>query len=568
MVGKRGHKETRAASEGGHSRRSLLKYAAVSTVTASLAGCSGQGGGGEGEGEGEGTTAGGTEAGGESTEGTSSGSGGGQEVVVAQPVPAQTLDPQDFRGSFARQVVLAPYEKLITFDYLGDGSLVPQLASDWSRPEPERVRIQLREGVTWHNGDEFLPEDAAFTINRVSNPDVDITTRRTLQNVDSAEVVAGENAIDVHLTAADPIIVHRIASSGGVVQKSWVEENEQEYVANNANGTGPYTPVEFSPASHATFEMVDDYWDGDVDLDQYPDRLTYQASGEASTRINQLLAEEAHIIPAVNPAERPRINDTGFAEAIPALTNRTMWLLMRQDLEPYSSIEFRKGLNHAVDKQTLVETVLEGIGQPVHQVTPQSWTGAHPTLNEDPMYPYDPERAAELIEQSGHAGVEITLNYNTGRYLKGPEVAQALVGMLDSIENISCTGEGWENSAYRDRIYPGTLEDKLPLTFWGSGSSPPDAATRIDRGFVSDSLDDDFAVFHDPEIDELSAQAANTTDSQQREQYLQEANRLIMEKAACVPLYQQGALYGVNTDVVEFEPIPNEEIYWFSMNMV
>ena len=483
-------------------------------------------------------------------------------------MPAQTLDPQDFRGSFGRQVVLAPYEKLITFDWLGDGSLVPQLASDWERLEPELLRIYIREGVNWHNGDTLVPEDAAFTINRVSNPDVDITTRRELQNVDRAEVVEGEHAIDVHLTASDPVIVQRIASSGGVVQKSWIEENEQSFVAENANGTGPYRPVEFDSASHATFEKVDDYWDDDFDLDPFPDRLVYQASEEASTRVSQLLTQEAHVIPAVNPEDAPRIENEDFATTIPGLTNRTMWLMMRQDLEPYSSLEFRRGLNHAVDKAALVETVMDGLGVPIHQVTPDSWFGAHPTLNEDPLYPYDPDRAEELIEASGHAGVEITLNYNTGRYLKGPEVAQAIVGMLDSLSNLSCTGQGFESSAFRDRIYPGNLEDKLPLTFWGSGSSPPDASTRIDRGFISDSLDSDFAVFSDPEIEELSDQAANTFDSEQRREYLEEANRLIMEKAAVVPLYQQGALYGANNAVVDFTPIPNEEIYWFSLEMV
>lgn len=535
----------------GRSRRSVLKYAALSALSISAAGCSQQDG----------------------TATVDTGDGntdldGGEEVIAAQPVPAQTLDPQDFRGSFARQVVLAPYEKLITFDWLGDGSLVPQLASDWSRPEPERLRIQIREGVQWHNGDTFKPEDAAFSINRVSNPDVGIATRRELQNVDSAEVVDGEHAIDVHLTAADPIIVQRIASSGGIVQKSWIQDNEQDYVANNANGTGPYRPVAFDLSSHATFEKVDDYWDDEVNLDPHPDRITYQASEEASTRINQLLAEEAHIIPAVNPAERSRIDDADHATSVPALSNRTMWLLMRQDLEPYSSLKFRKALNHAVDKQALVESVMGGLGKPVHQVTPDKWFGAHPDLNEDPLYSYNTERAEQLIEESGHSGVEITVNYNTGRYLKGPEVAQAIVGMLDSLSNLSCTGEGWESSTFRDRIYPGKLEDKLPLTFWGSGSSPPDAATRIDRGFVSDSLDSDFAVFHDPEIDELSEQAANATDSEERKQLLQEANRLVMEKAACVPLYQQGALYGINNEVVQFEPIPNEEIYWFSMKTV
>lgn len=182
------------------------------------------------------------------------------------------------------------------------------------------------------------------------------------------------------------------------------------------------------------------------------------------------------------------------------------------------------------------------------------------------MYPYDPDRAEELIEQSGYAGEEITLTVPQGRYLLDAEVGTAIAGQIDNLSNLTCNEEIQDYSTFRDRIAP-ELENKPPMAFWGFGSAPPDASIKIDRNFTTGRLDTDFSAFSDPEIDEISERAATTTDAAEREQILQEANRLIMEKAACIPLYFQGSIYGVNTDVVDFQPIPQQEIYYFSMSM-
>ncbi len=496
-------------------------------------------------------------------------------MIVTQGAHTGTMDPQDFTGSPARSIIFNAYDKLITLDFLGDGSPIPQLASGWDRIEDEVLRINIRDGITFHDGSEFTKEDAAYSINRVADPDVGMTTRRELLNVEGADVVDGENAIDLQLTAPDPIIVQRLGFAGGVINQDWAEENDQD-IGQIENGTGPYRLVDFEPDVSVTFERLDpdEYWDPELEhqpavdqsLEAFPEELTYQASSEASTRISQLLAEESHIINGVLPEDMERINDSGHAEVRDVATDRTMMLMMKYDVEPFSSLQFRQALNHAIDKETLIETVLEGLGQVTHQVTPETWFGHDPGLLEEDMYPYDPGRAEELIEESGHAGSEITLAVPQGRYLKDSEVGQAIAGQLDSLSNLTVDVEIREWSSHRDLISP-EYDPAPAFHFFGFGSAPNDASIKIDRNFTTGRLDSDFSIFSDPDIDALSEEAANTLDTGEREEILQEANRVVMEKAACVPIYFQAALFGTNTDVVDFTPIPKEEIYWFSMNM-
>jgi peptide/nickel transport system substrate-binding protein len=241
-----------------------------------------------------------------------------------------------------------------------------------------------------------------------------------------------------------------------------------------------------------------------------------------------------------------------------------MMLMMKYDVEPFSNLQFRRALNHAIDKETLINTVLEGLGQVTHQVTPETWFGHDPGLLEEDMYPYDPERAEQLIDESGYANEEITLAVPQGRYLKDSEVGQAIAGQLDALSNLSVDVEIREWSTHRDLIAP-EYDEAPAFHFFGFGSAPNDASIKIDRNFTCGRLDTDFSIFCDEDIDALSQEAAETLDVEERREILQEANRVVMEKAACVPIYFQAALYGANTDVVDFTPIPKEEIYWFSM---
>jgi len=74
-----------------------------------------------------------------------------------------------------------------------DGDIIDALATDYERLEDGRVRFEIRDGVTFHNGDELQPSDIAYSVNRVVDPEVGISSPQNdqLAGVTGAEVVDG-----------------------------------------------------------------------------------------------------------------------------------------------------------------------------------------------------------------------------------------------------------------------------------------------------------------------------------------------------------------------------------------
>ncbi|MDX1746938.1 MAG: ABC transporter substrate-binding protein, partial [Halobacteriales archaeon] len=330
-----------------------------------------------------------------------------------------------------------------------------------------------------------------------------------------------------------------------------------------------YVVEEFEPEVRALFRRVDpgEHWNEAYDLTQFPTHLEFLASPEASTRTSQLLAGEVDLITGVIPEDMDRINNgSGVSvEAFP--TDRTMMLMMRNDVAPFDSVEFRKAMNYATDASVIIETVLSGFGQQTAQVTPPSWNGDNPDLmatgDENP-YPFDLDRAEQLVEESGYAGAELELVGPNGRYMKDVEVLQALAGQISQLPNVDVEATALDQSTWRDQISP-ELEAKPAFGFFGFGSSPPDAAVKIGRNLTCGRRNSDFSTFCDERLDAMYDEAQAATEAEERRQILEEANRFLVEDlAACVPLYFQSHLYGVS-ERISFTGIPQEEVYWYAV---
>ena len=145
-----------------------------------------------------------------------------------------------------------------------------------------------------------------------------------------------------------------------------------------------------------------------------------------------------------------------------------MFAAMRHDTPPFDSATFRQALNYAVDLTSVVDNVLQGFGEATGQPTLEGFTGYNPDVG---PYPQDVERAQQLVEESGHAGVSITLETPVGRYLKDVEIAQAVANQIDSLSNVSCELEQREFQSLVGEITTGNIEDKPPFYLIGWGNA-------------------------------------------------------------------------------------------------
>jgi peptide/nickel transport system substrate-binding protein len=536
------------AHDDSTSRRTFLTAAGAAAATVSIAGCTG-GGGQETTTETETTTE-------EETETTEEG-GNEQEdfsVSITQGQMPTGLDPHDHRETPTDNVMLHAYEGVLSRDR--EGSIIESLATEYERVEDGRVRFTLREGVTFHNGDDLTPEDVAYSINRIVDPEIGFESPQNdqLSGVTGAEVGDG-NTVEVTSGGFNPVVFSAFATYGDVVQRSWIENNESNYINQNMNGTGPFQLVEYNQDESVVFERYDDYWQDPADVSE----LTFLAAAESSTRVNQLLNDETDVIVNVPPqdAGRVRQNDNSRLAAEPS--TRLLFCAMRNDVEPFQNQQFRQAMNYAVNLQGIIENVLQGFGDPTGQPTLEGFVGYSSDV--DP-YPHDPDQAESLVEESGFAGAEITLDGPAGRYLKDVEIGQAVANQINQLSNVSCSYNQREFSSLAGEVTTGNIEDKPHFYLLGWGEATFEGALTIDALLTSDGS---LTSFKDEEVDQLHSQAQSQSDEDQRDQTLQELNALVHDKAPWVFLNRQYSVYGVSGRV-EWQARRDERIDAYAMS--
>jgi peptide/nickel transport system substrate-binding protein len=431
---------------------------------------------------------------------------GGNDVTITQSQMDSGLDPHDHRETPTDNVVLQAYEGLLSRDR--QGRVQATLATDWGREEEGRVRFSLRSGVSFHSGDSLTKQDVAFSVNRIVDEEVGgLVSPQSdqLAGVTGAEVVDGNSAVDVMSDGLNPIVFSLFASYCDIVNRSWIESNEGSYINRNMDGTGPFQLDTYEQDVRVVFESYGDYWDDEADIEQ----LTINAAGESSTRVNRLLNGEADITVNVPPQEVSRVRNNGSTSLSAVPSTRVIFNALRHDVEPFSDPTFRQALNYAVDLEGIVQNVLQTFGDATGQPTLEGFVGYNGDL--DP-YPYDPDMAEQLVEESGHAGAEITLNTPVGRYLKDVEIAQAVANQVNELENVTAELEQREFSALVSEITTGNIEDKPPWYLIGWGNATFDASQTIIPLLTTGGA---LTTYSNEEFDRLMEQAQSMPNSEQ-----------------------------------------------------
>lgn len=530
------------------SRRTFLKYGGSAVATTSLAGCN--------SGDGESAPDDSNEN--EPTQ-TESGNGEASDntdpVTVVQGPAPDLIDPHNHTETYTSNVVLAAYENLLFRD--ADRKLYGELVSEWERVEDGRVRLTIREDVSFHDGSTLTPEDAAYSLNRIMIEDVGgIASPQNFAPIQEAEVVDGEFAIDILSDGLNPIVFQTLGSHNGqIMKKSWVEEREPSEIAQNMNGTGPFKLVEFEQDEYVLYERFEDYRDEPADID----RLEYRGTPESSSRVNELLAGESDLAVNIPPQDVPRVEENDGTSIDPVAALRMPFFAMVNNREPFDSVKFRQAMNYAVDNESIIKNVLNGFGKPSNQPTQEGVFGYNPDIEN---YPQDYDRAESLVEESGYAGAEIELHTPTGRYLKDVEVSQAVTSQIDELPNVNASLKQRDTNSLFSELSPSL--DKGPAIYMvGYANAIADASYVIEPLLTTGGSS---TSWEHEETQALFEEAQSEPDVDRREELLQELNQKFHDLAPWIFLHQQSNLYGVS-DRFDWTPRGDDHMdpYTFSV---
>jgi peptide/nickel transport system substrate-binding protein len=420
------------------------------------------------------------------------------------------------------------YDGLV--DFAGPNlALRPMLAERWENPSPTTWRFHLRRGVKFHSGDTLTAEDVKFTVDyQLANKG---TSRVYLGPTQGARVI-DTHTVEITTEKPFPALLYNL--SRFPIMPRAVQKLGVEAYAGRPIGTGPYRFVEWLRGQRIVFEANPDYWGGAPG----PKRLVFRPIRDPSTRAAELKAGGVDII--INPP-LPQLRDlaTGATTVVRVEGGRLVAFPINTLKKPLDDPRVRRAINHAVDRESIVKSLLQGYGTALGQPFSPGWLGYNPELK---PYAYDPKKARELLAEAGYpGGFDVDWSISVGALLADKEIAEATAAMLGQV-GIRVRLIPTERAKIQKDLQTGSF-DGITSGTWGTvAESEQMVGWFFDRPPI-------FNERIKPTLSRLVAAAAAELDRDRRQKAYQELGRFAHDEALWLFIHAQDELLARRTDI-------------------
>jgi peptide/nickel transport system substrate-binding protein len=461
-------------------------------------------------------------------------------------------------SAFGKDPLVLAYDSLVGSDTKGRISQERGIASEWTLAEDNQSwTFKLRQGIKFQDGSDLTAQDAKFSIEQLILPDSGAGYAGTVRNgVESIEAV-DDYTLVMHNPNPRPFFPWDVSgvrgTEGMIIPMDYfmsLGANQQERdnaFTQQPIGSGPYKVLEAKLGDRITLESWGEHWREGVP--KYK-QVQYLIVPEESTRIAMLQTGEADTAD-VSRERVSSLRDQGLNVFIKEKAD-VMGCYFHEQWEdvPVAKKEVRQALNLAINRQEVLDTLYAGQGELVAMYPIGSFSigsGGDPNLQ---PYPYDPERAMELLASVGESDLEITIaSYRRQGLPELERTIQAIAGYWQAI-GVKVTTEAIEYGTFRDMRRTHKIPGWSSCLATPNRSAPSEILSIVNTLFRSDQQ---FSSMRRPEIDALVDQGLTSLNPEEVQQTIGEIHRWLYDEYATLPLLEVGNPFAVQPRITSWE---------------
>lgn len=467
-------------------------------------------------------------------------------LTVDLPNDAATLDPHIQWDTDSYTIYRNIFDNLLTRDT--SGAIVPQIAKSWKYLDDTTIEFEIRDDVTFQDGSKLTADDVAYSITRIIDPALKSPQLSQFNQIAKAEVTS-PTMVKVTTKSPYPALLAQLVKLS-IVPKAYVEKVGAQEFNQKPMGSGPYKLVQWQKGVQTELAANDNYWRAKPPFEH----VVFRAVPDVSTRLADLKTGKADLVRDLPADQAIDLKSDPSAQVLSVATERVGYIYINAQAGATKDVRVRQAIAYAIDRQGLIDALLQGFGAEVNVLGAQPIFGYTDKVE---AYPYDADKARELVKEAGAEGAKI-------EFLTSPSYDRAMVEAIQQMLNdvgLDTEIVALDQATFLKRRQGDAANaGSVALGRWSCACQDADGVI-----FPLFRTGSSWAKYSNPEFDKLVDAARSTLDTDKRLQDYQKAYEILKEDVPGIGLYQGYAVYGASSHL-KWQPSPNEAMFVMDMS--
>ncbi|OBA08170.1 peptide ABC transporter substrate-binding protein [Paenibacillus polymyxa] len=475
------------------------------------------------------------------------------------------LDPAIVTDSESLKIGHQVFDSLLEYKD-GTTTVQPGLAESWEvSPDGLVYTFKLRQGVKFHDGTDFNAEAVVFNFERWANTRSPYKYEGdsfdyydSMFGSEKSRVIKSVKAVDagtVQFTLNKPqapFLQNLAMTSFGIASPKAVQEKKADFKSNPV-GTGPFVFKEWKRNDSITLEKNPNYWKkGQPKLA----KVIVRSIPDNTARYNALQNGEIDLMEDMNPDDVKQLEGNSELVKIERPPFNIAYIGFNLKKKKFDNPKVRQALNHAVNKQAIIDALFAGQAKPAVNPMPPTLWGYNDGIQD---YAYDLNKAKSLLAEAGFPnGLPEPLTFYampvSRPYMPdGKKVAEAIQADFEKI-GIKVNIQSPEWATYLDDLKAGEKDD-LYMLGWNGDNGDPDnfLYTLLDKDTIPGN---NRSFYANEELHKILVKAQTEVDQDKRTELYKQAQEIIKKDAPWIPLVHTTPLMAGKTNLKGFVPSP------------